>query len=84
MGNGPPPAQREAVQEKRKASRITVGEWVERFHEALRHRPVPVKESTIQVYERAVRNRITAPLPPGDKVAATTRLAGIALADLTL
>lgn len=83
FGQWTPPAQREAAQEKRKASRITVGEWVERFHEALRHRPVPVKESTIQVYERSVRNRITAPLPPGDKVAAITRLAGIALADLT-
>lgn len=75
-----PPAVRN---DKAEQATTTVGQWLEQFHDNLRHRPNPVRESALQDYEKVTRNRITHPLPPGDVVDDVARLAGVALVKLT-
>nr|WP_151550222.1 MULTISPECIES: site-specific integrase [Corynebacterium] len=53
-----PPKQRRA---KEAVESVTVGQWLDRFHESLEQRPKPVRRSTMQTYRRCVANRITAP-----------------------
>lgn len=72
-----PPAVRAAQQE---ADGITVGEWMEHYLDILATR---VKPSTLQTYRNEVRNRIVAPLPPGDGDLRVTRLRNIAVTKLT-
>ncbi|MDK8241661.1 tyrosine-type recombinase/integrase [Corynebacterium coyleae] len=72
-----PPTVRAAQQE---ADGITVGEWMEHYLDILATR---VKPSTLQTYRNEVRNRILAPLPPGDGDLRVTRLRNIAVTKLT-
>lgn len=74
-----PPKQRA---EKQTTDAKTVGQWLDEFHDNLLHRPQPPRASTMQNYRRVTRNRITAPLPPGDGVEDIARLAGLRLVDL--
>ncbi|WP_018024319.1 tyrosine-type recombinase/integrase [Corynebacterium ulceribovis] len=82
-----PPQDRQAKKAKDEARKrlgtVTVGQWLETFHDGLRTRMRPIKESTLQSYMRAVNGRIMAPIPPGDSVHDITRLKNIALSDLT-
>ncbi|MCG7269538.1 tyrosine-type recombinase/integrase [Corynebacterium amycolatum] len=57
---------------------LTVEAWLDQYHDGL-----TVRASTLQTYRRTVRNRITAPLPPGDADPDITRLAGIPLVELS-
>lgn len=75
-----PPLQREQQQ---LASQVTVGEWMDQFHEILEHRPRPPRRSTMQNYRRVTRNRITQPIAPGDAIDDITRLAGVPLVKLS-
>lgn len=62
---------------------VTVGQWLEKSHETLVHRPKTPRPSTMQNYRRSTANRITDPFVPGDMETEITRLAGIQLAKLT-
>lgn len=75
-----PPAVRN--QQAEQAS-ITVGEWLEKFHTILEHRPEPPRPSTMQNYRRVTRNRITQPLEPGGADPDITRLADLPLVALS-
>ena len=72
-----PPAARAAKQE---ADSLTVGEWMDTYLTILATR---VKPSTLQTYRREVRNRITAPLPPGDGDPRVNGLKDVPLTALT-
>lgn len=60
-----------------------MGEWMEKFHTILEHRPKPPRRSTIQNYRRVTRNRITEPVAPVNEVQDITRLASLPLVKLT-
>lgn len=62
-----PPAVRRARSE---ASGMTVGEWLDHFHDLLEARPKPPKRSTMQQYRRVVRTRITQPVTTDRRVLA--------------
>ena len=79
LGEWIPPEQRKRDKEKADQRRsLTVKAWLEQYHGSL-----TIRASTAQTYRRTVRNRITAPLPPGDVDPDVTRLAGIPLVELT-
>ena len=49
-----------SVRQKRaETDSLTVGEWVDQFHEILENRTRPLKASTMQNYRRVVRLRLT-------------------------
>lgn len=74
----PPAARRD---EKKRAS-VTVGEWLDQYHDMLEQRTQPLKPSTAQNYRRVTRVRITDPIAPGDGDQDVTRLKDIPLAEL--
>ena len=51
-----PPAVRK---QRAESSSLTVGEWLDQFHEILENRARPLKKSTMQNYRRVTRLRIT-------------------------
>lgn len=74
-----PPEQRAAEEQlAQQRHALTVEAWLEQYHDGL-----TVRASTLQIYRRTVRNRITDPRPPGDVDPDITRLAGIPLVELT-
>lgn len=75
LGIWTPVAQRRAEQ---KRAAMTVGQWLDQFHDSLN-----VRASTMQTYRNTTKNRITAPLPPGDEDPRVTRLKDISLGTLT-
>lgn len=79
LGEWIPPKQRKLDKQKADQRRsLTVKAWLEQYHDSL-----TIRASTAQTYRRTVRNRITAPLPPGDMNPDVTRLADIPLVELT-
>ena len=72
--------QRAAAEQQRAA--VTVGEWLDRYHDNLDQRSQPIKPSTAQNYRRVTRVRITDPIAPGDDDVDVTRLKDIRLCDL--
>ncbi|MCS4492149.1 site-specific integrase [Corynebacterium sp. ES2715-CONJ3] len=62
----------------------TVAEWLTTYHESLRTQLKPLKESTLQNYERVTSNRITSPLPPGDQDLDIIHLAGLKITEVTI
>lgn len=76
---GPPKARRA----KEEASGETVGQWLDRFHDLLEQRPTPLKPSTMQLYRRLARVRITEPSGPGAEDKDVCSLRDIPLAKLT-
>lgn len=79
LGEWTPPEQRKRDKQQADQRRsLTVRAWLEQYHDSL-----TIRASTAQTYRRTIRNRITAPLPPGDKDPDVTRLADIPLVELT-
>lgn len=75
-----PPKARRAKEE---ASGETVGQWLDRFHDLLEQRPIPLVPSTMQNYRRVARVRITQPSGPGADDKDVYSLRDIPLAKLT-
>ncbi|WP_288864353.1 site-specific integrase [uncultured Corynebacterium sp.] len=75
----PPARRKEAAQY---ASR-TVGQWMDDYHEILELRTDAPRASTMQNYRDIARNRITAPVAPGDTEPGVIALRGVPLRELT-
>lgn len=75
-----PPKQRA---EKEKADSLTVGEWLDQFHDLLEIGANPLKPTTMQNYRNVTRWRITQPSEPGDTDEELTRLASMRLTEVT-
>lgn len=75
-----PPARREEA-EKRAA--LTVGEWIDEYHNILELRADAPRASTMQNYRDIARNRITEPVPPGNEEPDVVALRGVPIRELT-
>ncbi|OFN40253.1 integrase [Corynebacterium sp. HMSC072G08] len=75
-----PPAQRKKAQQ---TAAVTVGEWLNTFHDGLTRRVNPLKPSTMQNYRRVVKVRITAPYGRGANDPDVTFLKDVKLVELT-
>lgn len=75
-----PPARREEA-EKRAA--LTVGEWMDEYHNLLEQRADAPRASTMQNYRDIARYRITEPVPPGDGEPGVIALRGVPIRELT-
>lgn len=79
-GTWTPPKQRKA---KEQHASLTVGQWLDKFHDLLEQRPVPPRRSTMQNYRRVTRVRITEPCGAGAKNSDVNHLRNVRLADLS-
>jgi putative integrase len=79
-----PPQQREQeAQAQHQRNTLTVGKWLEQYHDSLTRGAHPIRQSALQTYLKTTRNRIWEPIAPGDTEPDITRLQDIPLAELT-
>ncbi|WP_018296759.1 tyrosine-type recombinase/integrase [Corynebacterium lubricantis] len=75
-----PPVQRG---QQERADLLTVGEWLDKFHDLLETGAKPLKPTTVQNYRDVTRKRITAPISPGDADPDVTFLYSMRLTTVT-